>query len=237
MNNQKLTTLVKLLNGDLFTVDHHPGSGESGLKNAIQGARPELFSECQILTYPDPEDKRFVFVGMDTVTNAVSIELLPEHVVIVHDKPSRIINFDISNFMEYANIFKQSPTNYSCNIKCFNIILYWKSIYDTYKHSYTISIFYHPQKGFTSDDMMHDDYVEVYDGGRFGNEYQKWFVPKEANEKKIWFPTFRSLLDALHLKNKPAIYSSEDFLDKVEDAFRAYIPPQIDHDDDNEDDE
>lgn len=217
--NQKLTTLVKLLNGDLFTVDHHPGAGESGLKDAIQGARPELFSECQILSYPDTEDKRFVFVGMDTVTNAVSIELNHEYVVIVHENPSRITNFDIDDFVDYVE-----NSSYPFNLRCSNINLYWKSIHDhkNIKRCYNISIFYHPQKGLSSDCMMHPDYVQYFNGGENEDEYQKWFVPKETDEKKIWFSTFRDLLVALNLKNKPAIYSCEDFLDKVEEAFRRY---------------
>lgn len=216
MTNQ-ITTLVKLLNGDLFTVDHHPGAGESGLKDAIQRARPELFSECQILSYPDPEDKRFVFVGIDTVTNAVSIELNREHVVIVHENPSRITNFDIDDFVDYVE-----NSSYPFNLRCSNINLYWKSIHENMKRSYTLSIIYHPQKGLTSDQMMYPDYVEYFNGGENEDEYQKWFVPKDNNEKKTWFPTFRGLLSALDVKNKPSIYSSEEFLDKVEEAFRAF---------------
>ena len=199
MNKQKITTTVKRLNGDLFTVEHIPDSKDYGLKRAIQDIIPEFYTECQILTYPDPENKQFVYVMVDTIENAVTIELKHEYNIIVHDQ------FEKKKY------------------KCSNVNLYWSSIYEQSKHGYGISIIYHPQKGLTSNCMMEDEYTESFNDGENEEEYQRsYFVRNERKMENIWFPTFRQLLSHLDLKNTPQIYSSDDFLDRVDQAFESF---------------
>ena len=94
---QKISTLVKTLNGDLFTVDHYNSEyvpPEYNLKMAINHARPEFYNECQVLTYPDPEDKRFVYVFVDDVNNAISIELEEEYKLFVCTHPDFLENYN-----------------------------------------------------------------------------------------------------------------------------------------------
>ena len=51
-----IQTTIKMFNGDMFTVKHNPG--ERALKESINKYNKELYNECQIICYPDSEDKK-----------------------------------------------------------------------------------------------------------------------------------------------------------------------------------
>ena len=50
-------TTIKMLNGDIFTVEHNPNYGETSLKESINKYNKEFYSECQIICYQDPDKK------------------------------------------------------------------------------------------------------------------------------------------------------------------------------------
>jgi hypothetical protein len=212
-----IQTTVKLLNGELISVEHFPG--KILLEQAIQKVYPEMYAECQTLTDLSSEsssDQPFFFLSVDTVENAITIVLKKTLDVVINTHPQRIQNYDAD---EFINFIDNGYESYDNVIRSHSVSIGCKSIHKTGVGYFFFPIF-HPTKGFTAPDMMHYPEIERYteDGTR-----EDWYVPKEEDEKKIWFPTFRALFDVLKTRQKfPAIYHNEVFLDKVESAFREY---------------
>lgn len=168
MSDQKLTTVVKLLNGDLFELEHY----KDQLKEAIEHKIPELYKECQVLCYPEEDNKEFVLVMADTVSNAIRVDLQYVTHFYMHDRSDTFYG-------------KVVPT------KCAKMLVHWHSIHDLdrRKYSYHLPIMCHPKKGLA---------IFNYNYG----------------SDQTWFATFRDLVSSLD--DKPSIWASEDFVDKLE---------------------
>ena len=89
-----IRTIVKTLTGDIFSIEHHRGALEQGLKDAINRVIPEFYSECQKIIYPEGGDKSECYVIVDTVKDTVGVE--------ISDDNSTLIFEDEEQFMLWA---------------------------------------------------------------------------------------------------------------------------------------
>lgn len=211
-----IQTTVKLLNGELLTVEHMPSM--ICLKQAIQKVYPEMYEECQVITPYNTENNMYILT-VDTVENAITIQLEKSMDVVINTHPHRIQNYDVNELIHYIDNYHFS---YEHIIHAHLVSIGCKSIHNKLGIGYFFHPIFHPNKGFTSSYMMHYPDIETITGDGIRED---WYVPKEEDETKIWFPTFRALFDVLKTQQTfpfPEIYHNEVFLDKVEEAFREY---------------
>jgi hypothetical protein len=218
--SSKIKTTVKFLNGDIITVEHHKGSGEQGLKDAINSLRPEMYSECQQIIIDEDKDN-YVYVLMDTVDNCINVEVNIVNDNLINMNNDRIDKYDIDEFVQYIEDYFEYSKYFDDfedyknneNIKTKHISIYWSSLYTKGKMGYTLYWIYHPILGLTTSDFMHDNFVETYRD----NTLYISMVPKYKEKERVWFSTFRDIINNINTSSRlPAIFSSESFIDKVQ---------------------
>lgn len=215
-NSNYIKTIVKTLNGEIFTVEYHKGTGEQGLKDAINAVKPEFYSDCQVLCYnKDNKDKeyKYVYVFVDTVENSIKIELSNDCIVYVCDLYD-CDEYNVDIFTDYIEslYFDNSIIRGHC---CSLINICWRSIHKPNSKTCFMNILYNPVMGLSSMNFMHNPHIEKFND-EFGLE--KWVVPKTKN---IWFPRFKDLKDNIKLVY-PYIFSSEEFIRKLEESLLLY---------------
>lgn len=191
-----IRTRVKTLTGDIFTVEHHPGALEYGLKDAINNYCPKFYSECQNIVYENNNKKDECYLILDTVNDVIQVELETDvhEMIILNNKDIR------------GNHYEESTKYNTITAKLVNIRWFNKVKNDGKRGG--VDFIFHPYYGFTSMELMifpyRDDYV----------------VPNLIKYKQIWFSTFQELMLFLtenEIRKFPRIFSSEDFLIKIQE--------------------
>lgn len=214
---QKIKKTAKCLNGDIIEVEFHKGCGERGLKDAINSVRPDMYSECQQIIYDD-ENKDYVYVLMDTVENCIKVDVEISNDVLINTSIDRINNYNVDEFSRYIDSIDNIEDN-SENIKAKNISIYWSSPYDIGRTSYTLYLIYNREKGLTTLDFMHSDILETYFYENGSYKLCISTVPKYKEEERVWFFTFKDLKESIYIKRFPSIFSSDSFIDKVQEKI------------------
>lgn len=221
-----IRTTVKTLTGDVFSVEHHSGALEQGLRDAINRTIPEFYSECQKIIYPEGGDNTECYVIVDTVKDTVDVEMdISPIPVYLNTKRERMENYDINEFLDYVvnkipftlsynvDTYEESPIHNI--IKCKQINIYWTSKNVSGKTG-GVSFIYHPSYGFSSTELMHDRFIE--------NNSFLFLVPNSKKYPEYWFPTFTALKNFIEekgIRRFPYIFSSEDFIDKIREKFET----------------
>jgi len=223
-----IRTTVKTLTGDVFSVEHHSGALEQGLRDAINRSIPEFYSECQKIIYPEGGDKKECYVIVDTVKDTIDVEIDTSPIpVYLNTNKQRMENYDLNEFLDYvdnrlpftlsydADIYEESPIHNI--IKCKMLNVHWTSKNKSGKMG-GVSFIYHPEYGFSSIQLMHDRFVE-------NNSF--WFlVPNSKKYPDYWFPTFTALKNFMYenrIRIFPYIFSSEDFMNKIKSVCEEIL--------------
>ena len=117
---------------------------------------------------------------------------------------------------------------YICNapkpsVKCLYVGISYKSSNTPDILSYGfMSVLYEKQRGFTYLPNINDKYIEreLYDE-MTDSWITNFFIEQKEDKEIEWYSTFKELKNNVKL-NYPNIYSSEDFLDKIDQTFMNY---------------
>lgn len=226
--SKNVKVIVKTLT-DMFEVEYFQGAGISGLKSAINTLCPSYYSECQVIapvnfekveeySYYKANDGDVFFLTLDTVINCVTIQLpfeLDYHLVKMSNALKKMKS-DKYNDRQFMNLLDNHDYPDNILAKLYN--LRWKSSYDDGTRGFA-SIIYHPSYGVTMDQFLGDTY-KAYEEDSDAVSY--WGI---YDGDKIWFPTFRDLLqsDVLKKIRFPSIFSNDDFIDMIDDKIRKIV--------------